>query len=155
MQQKSYFDASIKNTANANTIMLQMQGAILTIVIAELALLGTSELTKTRPSDFAVLAVGMLLIALILFVLGFHAQWRPVIRAARIQFRISRKIHEFILEKSIDTIGKMPRDIRALDKRLNSLTTSPQANGLFLSAILLIFIATILILIMFTRRVQW
>lgn len=139
-----YFEACTANADYANNSITHLQNGLLTIILAELAFVGITDLSKENPSILGIIASGLLVISAFLFIFGVHSQWRHVLRASRNYLRLSKDTNEFINKTGIDKIETLPD---FLSDKNNEIKTDNWANGSFILSISGVFSASVLIFI--------
>jgi len=148
--QQNYFDASAANANNANTAIGNMQSALLTIIIAELAFEGTTDLSAPKPSLLGGLAAVFLIAAAFAFALGAHTQYRHVLKISRHYFKLSKDVTEFMAKTGTAEIDKLPK---FLGDDNSGIRSNPWANRFFLLSILLTLSATVLLTVHLFQRI--
>lgn len=152
-QQKMYFDASNKNSDLSNNIISQIQSSLLTIVLAEIALIGTVELARGEGvSPLAFLAVILLVISLGLFILALYIRLNIVTKVAKKQFQLSRKLHNHIMTKNEQWVRELPSDIEKEDNATSEYDDLEIPNRIFIAVFTLVAVATLMTIILFAQR---
>lgn len=137
--QQGYFDAMLANGGQANQVIANMQQALLTIILAELAFVGVVDLATDKPTWLGSAAAGLLVLSAFSFILGSHAQFRHLLRITREYSRVSFATIKHIKTTGQAMVDEIPDDLQPKEKPLR---TSVWANRFFISAIGLMVVAT-------------
>lgn len=140
----NYHKASAVNANHANEMVGRLQNGLLTIILAEIAFIGVTDLSKDSPSVLGVVIAGILIISTFLFLFGSHAQWKHLVGTARRYFLLSNKAADFIKKNKLIYLDELPE---SLSDKEAGYYTNKMANNLFIGSILSVFAASILIFI--------
>lgn len=146
---ENYFNSAVKNFELANTSVIHMQASVLTIVLAELAFLGTSELAKSHPPILSVVSAILLLLSLFIFIVAINIQRGYALRAGRQLLQLSRDVEDYAKKHKVKIVKELPSELSAEAIGAN---TSRVTNRLFMISFLIISIATLLIIILLVRK---
>ncbi|MFX0138249.1 MAG: hypothetical protein ACFFDN_31700 [Candidatus Hodarchaeota archaeon] len=140
----NYHKASTLNAKHANDIIGRLQNGILMIILAEIAFIGVTDLSKDRPTIIGVIIAGALIISTFSFLFGSYAQWKHLLNTTRKYFLLSHRTAEFIKTTKLDYLNELPD---FLDDKEAGFHTNKLANIFFIGSIIGVFIASILIFI--------
>ncbi|MFA5157735.1 MAG: hypothetical protein WC451_00895 [Patescibacteria group bacterium] len=151
----NYFEAAIENSKIANEIIKNFQNWLLIFSIAELTFIGSIfsiDFDKTQKILFApvislISVAGYLLLSnFIFFFIACKYQHTHVLKSTRFYFKLSEDVKDFN-KKVKQEVEDLPDCLS--DKDLAKFSTDNKANLFFNLSVLAIFLATLIIIIIF------
>lgn len=151
--QNNYFEAVVRNAAQANEAIKSAQGWLLTLATTELAFTGMLIFSPTlgnykigciiSVNTVLFIAVAFLLSSFFSFFAGCYFQFKHLLEASRRYYKLSNDTIELMENQNITEIEKLPSFLN--DEEANKLKTNHSANKYFLFSFVSIGLATIIL----------
>lgn len=148
--QKNHFMASVSNVDLANKTMGEFQNWMLVLGIAELTFLGTL-LSRSETGClliFIKILLTVLLVGMVLFLFGALLQYKHVLKIARMSYKKSNLVIDYISEIGETIVDEIPEHLKVEIEK--GITTSMTANYLIYTGFffeILVTISTVILII--------
>lgn len=142
-QKQNYYQSGIENIKLSNEMSGRLQTAIATIILAELAFLGTVGFDNDLKMYIAIAAT-LLVLALLIFIISVGWQQKGVLKAAKYYINKANKIDDYIKEVKKDKVDELPEHLR-IDESVLLYNKCP--NRLMFTSYILAILGTIAVLI--------
>ncbi len=119
-QKASYVDSALENLKLSNEMAGRFQTLIATIILAQLAFLGTLGFSHGQKLLTAI-AITVLVSSLLVFLIAVSWQQVGVLKAAKYYFKQAGKLGEYIKETKQSEVEELPEDLR-IDENVLSYT---------------------------------
>lgn len=143
--QERFFETGVKNLDMANETILRMQTAVLTIVLAEMAFLGTLKFDYPH-SWLGALAISFFVVGFIIFLLAIKLQHSHSLVVGRDFIQKSRDLQDYIKKTKKEYASEIPIEMQPKfnDAKTNAFTNKIMLLSyacMFFGSALVVFIA--------------